>query len=117
MFIISRLAKSSLLVLLVATLATAAYAHGSGGGGGGGSGHNGSNGPTGPSVPIHDNQVQSNARAGPAGGNAVVSKKGTAHGCVLHGICRPLKPNRALESLRPIHPSNSGTSQVQDHRP
>jgi hypothetical protein len=58
MFTVSRLAKSTSLVLLAATLTTAAYA--GGGGHGGGGGHSGSNGSTGPAVhsaPVHSNMA------------------------------------------------------------
>ena len=50
MFTVSRLAKSTSLVLLAATLTTAAYARG---GGGGHSGSNGSSGPAFHSAPVH----------------------------------------------------------------
>jgi hypothetical protein len=79
MFTVSRLAKSSLLVLLAATLTTAAYAR-EGGGGGGGGGHNGSNGPSGPSMQIHVSPVLSNARIDPGNGGPIWSKDPVAHG-------------------------------------
>jgi hypothetical protein len=70
MFTVSRLAKSSLLVLLTATLTTAAYARG---------GHSGSNGSTGPSAP-----VQTNARIVAGHGNKTLSKGAVAHWCGPH---------------------------------
>jgi hypothetical protein len=80
MFTVSRLVKSSLLVLLTATLATAAYAReGGGGGGGGGGGHNGANGPSGPSMQFHGSPVQSDARTVSGNGGPPVSKGPVAH--------------------------------------
>ena len=70
---VSRLAKSSMLVLLTTTLATAAYA--------GGGGHAGSNGSSGATGPVHANPVHSDAR--------VVAGKGTQtlpQGAVAHGF-------------------------------
>jgi hypothetical protein len=77
MFTVSRLAKSSLLVLLAATLTTAAYAREGGGGGGG---HNGSNGPSGPSIQVHGSPVQSDARIVSGNGGPIWSKDPVAHG-------------------------------------
>jgi hypothetical protein len=78
MFTVSRLVKSSLLVLLTATLTATAYARDGGGGGGGG--HNGSNGPSGPSIQVHGSPVQSNARIDSGKGGLIWSKDPVAHG-------------------------------------
>lgn len=75
MFTVSRLAKSSLLVLLTATLTTAAYARDGG--------HSGSNGSTGSSVPVHSSAVQTNARIVAGHGNKTLSK-GPAYWCGPH---------------------------------
>lgn len=72
MFTVSRLAKSSSLVLLAATLTTAAYA--------GGGGHGGSTGSSGASGPVHSSTVQSNARIVSGQGNQTLSNKPVAHG-------------------------------------
>lgn len=71
MFTISRLAKSTVLVLLTATLTTAAYARGGGG-------HAGSNASTGSHVTVH-----SDARVTAGSGNQTVTKGASAH----HGYC------------------------------
>jgi hypothetical protein len=84
MFTVSRLVKSSLLVLLAATLTTAAYAREGGGGGGGGGGHNGSNGPSGPSVQVHGSPVQSDARIVSGNGSPPLSKEPVAHPGFIH---------------------------------
>jgi hypothetical protein len=71
MFTVSRLAKSSLLILLTTTLVTAAYARGSG--------HSGSNGSTGSSKPVH-----SDARIVAGHGNKTLSKGAVADWCGPH---------------------------------
>jgi hypothetical protein len=75
MFTVSRLAKSSLLVLLTATLTTAAYA---------GGGHSGSKASSGATGPVHGSPVQSNARIVSGQGNQTVSKGPVAHGFGNH---------------------------------
>jgi hypothetical protein len=84
---VSRLAKSSMLVLLTATLTAAAHARGGAGGGGG---HNGSNGSTGPSVPVHGSPVQSDARMVPGNGSPILSKDSVAHGYGVPGKPTPI---------------------------
>jgi hypothetical protein len=71
MFTVSRLAKSSLLVLLTATLTTAAYARGGG--------HGGSNGSSNASGPVHANPIQSDARLVSGLGGPALSKGPVAH--------------------------------------
>jgi hypothetical protein len=94
MFTVSRLARSSMLVLLAATLATAAYARDGGGGGGGSGGHdgghNGSNGPSGPSVQVHGSAVQSDARIVSGNGGPPLSKDPVAHGYGVPGKPAPV---------------------------
>jgi hypothetical protein len=70
MFTVSRLGKSSLLVLLTATLTTAAYA---------GGGHSGSKASSGATGPVHANSVQSNARLVSGNGSPPMSKGPVAH--------------------------------------
>ena len=71
MFTVSRLAKSSLLVLLTATLTTAAYA--------GGGGHGGSKGSSGATGPVHANPVPSDARLVSGHDGPTLSKGPVAH--------------------------------------
>lgn len=146
MFTVSRLAKSTSLVLLAATLTTAAYA------GGGGGGHSGSNGSTGPAVhsaPVHssaaivsrhgdktlshvhsktatvsrhDGKTLSNGPAAPP--NATVrdhrgseDEIGNTVGGPCYGGC---VGEGGLSGAQPSqnqdHSTGSGTPQVHDHR-
>lgn len=78
MFTVSRIAKSSLLVLLTVALTTSAYARGGG--------HSGSNGSTGSSLPVHGSAVQTNARIVAGHGNQTLSKGSVAHGFGHHTL-------------------------------
>ena len=75
MFTVSRLAKTSLLVLLTATVTTAAYAHGGS--------HGGSNGSMSTREPTHTNAPQPSARIVAGHGGKTVSK-GPAYWCGPH---------------------------------
>lgn len=75
MLTISRLAKSSILVLLATTLTTAAYARGGG--------HGGSNGSMDTRVPTHASSVQPSARIVAGHGSKTLSK-GPAYWCGPH---------------------------------
>jgi hypothetical protein len=75
MFTVSRLAKTSSLVLLTATLTTAAYAHGGG--------HGSSNGSMGSRVPTHASSAQPSARIATGHGSKTLSK-GPAYWCGPH---------------------------------
>jgi hypothetical protein len=138
MFTVSRLAKSSLLVLLTATLTTAAYA---GGGHSGSNGSNGSHGFKGASQPVHASTVivpKHNGKTSAKGSVALSKRQSYPHndppivrdhrgsedeiGNTVGGHCYPscegeggLKGG-AQPAQNQDHSTGAGTPQVTDHR-